>query len=319
MCGARSEPVVDHQLEGPREQEVADQEAGEARPRSDARPPCRGEAASRRPHRPCSNVAVWMNSTAAASFQARVVAGAASPAPGGGDGQQRPQPLTAGGDQVIGQGRNHRHRAVQPFGNQRIHAGHIDLGQTHQGLNRTLGGVDYGLDCIQRLWLLVLSARVGPGICDGRPTAIVARDNGGGIGQGQGKHKARCTVATDQAPSQAQISDDQVLGGRVKLRQWRQGYRSGLDAALLAAACDSTAGQRVLDAGCGVGGALIAAAARRPESRFTGVERDPDARALAAENVALNGLGERVEIVAGDVGQGFRALGLTVFDAAMAR
>jgi len=122
----------------------------------------------------------------------------------------------------------------------------------------------------------------------------------------------------DQPPSKSQISNDQVLGGRVTLRQGVRGYRSGLDAALLAAACDSGAGQRVLEAGCGVGGALLAAAVRRPQCPFVGVERDADARALAAENVGLNGLGERVGIVAGDVGQGFRALGLEPFDAVMA-
>jgi tRNA1(Val) A37 N6-methylase TrmN6 len=86
----------------------------------------------------------------------------------------------------------------------------------------------------------------------------------------------------------------------------------------LAAVCDSAPGQRMLEAGCGVGGALLAAAVRRPESRFTGVERDADARALAAENVTLNGLGDRVDIVAGNIDQGFRGLGLTVFDAVMA-
>ena len=123
---------------------------------------------------------------------------------------------------------------------------------------------------------------------------------------------------SDQPPSKARITDDQVLGGRVALRQRDQGYRSGLDAALLAAACDSGPGQRVIEAGCGVGGALLAAAARRPGSRFVGVERDPGARALAAENVALNGLGERVEIIEGDIDQGFRVLGLDVFDAVMA-
>ena len=123
---------------------------------------------------------------------------------------------------------------------------------------------------------------------------------------------------TDQPPSKARITDDQVLGGRVALRQRDQGYRSGLDAALLAAACDSGPGQRVIEAGCGVGGALLAAAVRRPGSRFVGVERDPDARALAVENVALNGLGARVEIVDGDIDRGFRALGLEVFDAVMA-
>ena len=74
----------------------------------------------------------------------------------------------------------------------------------------------------------------------------------------------------------------------------------------------------MLEAGCGVGGALLAAAVRRPQCRFIGVERDPVALALAAENIALNGLGERVEALAGDVEAGFRALGLTVFDAAIA-
>jgi tRNA1(Val) A37 N6-methylase TrmN6 len=123
---------------------------------------------------------------------------------------------------------------------------------------------------------------------------------------------------TDQPPSESQITVNQVLGGRVMLRQRGHGYRSGLDAALLAAACDSGAGQRVLDAGCGVGGALLAAAARRPKSRFVGVERDPEVLALAAENIALNRLGDRVEVVAGDIDQGFRALDLPVFDMAMA-
>ena len=51
--------------------------------------------------------------------------------------------------------------------------------------------------------------------------------------------------------------------------------RADLDAALLAAACDAQTGQRVIEAGCGAGGALLAAAARRPGAKFTGVERDP--------------------------------------------
>ena len=74
----------------------------------------------------------------------------------------------------------------------------------------------------------------------------------------------------------------------------------------------------MIEAGCGVGGALLAAAARRSESRFIGVERDPDAQALALENIVLNGLGDRVEAVSGDIGQEFRALGLEPFDAALA-
>lgn len=90
-----------------------------------------------------------------------------------------------------------------------------------------------------------------------------------------------------------------------------------MDAALLAAACDAGPGDRVIEAGCGVGGALLAAATRRPTSRFHGLERDSDAAELARDNVALNGLADRVEIVTGDVQAGFRTLGLPVFDAAI--
>ena len=61
-----------------------------------------------------------------------------------------------------------------------------------------------------------------------------------------------------------------------------------------------------------------AAAVRRPGARFTGVERDPKALALAPENLALNALEDRVEVVAGDVAVRFSGLGLRVFDAAMA-
>ncbi|WP_419254784.1 tRNA1(Val) (adenine(37)-N6)-methyltransferase [Caulobacter sp. ErkDOM-YI] len=112
-----------------------------------------------------------------------------------------------------------------------------------------------------------------------------------------------------------QLTEDSVLNGRVRLRQKVGGYRAGLDAALLAAACDALSSDRVLEAGCGVGGALLAAATRRPGARFHGVERDPDAAALARENVALNELADRVEISTGDIEVGFRALGLPVFDA----
>lgn len=113
------------------------------------------------------------------------------------------------------------------------------------------------------------------------------------------------------------VTEDAVLDGRVRLRQPVAGYRAGMDAALLAAACDAKAGERVIEAGCGVGGALLAAAARRPDARFVGLERDPVAVDLARGNAARNDLQDRVEIVGGDVQRGFRALDLPVFDAVM--
>ena len=115
------------------------------------------------------------------------------------------------------------------------------------------------------------------------------------------------------AAEPSETTTDAMLGGRLRLRQPKLGYRAGLDAGLLAAAVEAAAGERLLEAGCGVGGALLQAALRAPEARFTGVERDPAMLALARENAAAVA---NAEAVGGDVDAGFRALGLDPFDAA---
>jgi tRNA1Val (adenine37-N6)-methyltransferase len=95
-------------------------------------------------------------------------------------------------------------------------------------------------------------------------------------------------------------TEDTLLGGRVRLRQPREGaLRAGLDAVLLAAAVPAKAGQRVLEAGCGSGAAMLCLAARVPGLRLLAVERDPALARLAAENAALNGVA--AEVITGDV------------------
>ena len=134
-------------------------------------------------------------------------------------------------------------------------------------------------------------------------------------------------MASDPAPPegalQSSFTEDRLLGGRVILRQPREGYRAGMDAALLAAAVDADPGERVLEAGCGAGAALFQAAARRPQASFVGVERDLSVLPLAEQNVALNGATGRVAVRAGDVGRGFAGQGFlkpgeTPFDVAFA-
>jgi tRNA1(Val) A37 N6-methylase TrmN6 len=121
-----------------------------------------------------------------------------------------------------------------------------------------------------------------------------------------------------QAHADAETSHDGFLGGRLLLRQPKKGYRAGMDAALLAAACNAEPGQSVIEAGCGAGAALLSAALRRPQSRFTGIERDPAALALARANITANALDDRVDVIAGDVSQKPSSLGLNPFDAALA-
>jgi tRNA1(Val) A37 N6-methylase TrmN6 len=112
--------------------------------------------------------------------------------------------------------------------------------------------------------------------------------------------------------------ESRALGGRLSLLQPQNGYRAGMDAALLAAALDLKMGERALEAGCGVGAALLQAASRAPEAIFQGVERDAAALDLARRNIVLNDMDRRVAAMAGDVELPFRALGLAPFDLAFA-
>lgn len=114
--------------------------------------------------------------------------------------------------------------------------------------------------------------------------------------------------------SSTPAAENSLLNGRVRLLQAADGYRVGMDAALLAAAVPAGSGDRVLEAGCGAGGVLVQIAARRPGVALTGVERDADAADLATRNAALNGLGERMEAIRGDVARGFAALDRPRFD-----
>ena len=94
------------------------------------------------------------------------------------------------------------------------------------------------------------------------------------------------------------VQTDSFLDGRLVLRQPVTGYRAGADAILLAAAVSE--GERLMEAGCGVGAALLAVARRYPNAMLIGIEREPALAALARENVVANDAGDRVEIVEGD-------------------
>jgi tRNA1(Val) A37 N6-methylase TrmN6 len=105
----------------------------------------------------------------------------------------------------------------------------------------------------------------------------------------------------------SELTEDAVLGGRLRLRQPRRGHRVGHDAILLAAACPAQAGDGVVDLGAGVGAAGLALAARIPGTTVTLVEVDARLAALAGENVQINGLKERVRAIMLDVAAPSRA------------
>ena len=93
---------------------------------------------------------------------------------------------------------------------------------------------------------------------------------------------------------------DAFLGGKIRLFQLEDGYRAGMDAAVLVAALGLKPGQRAMEFGCGAGAALLGAAALFEDVELVGVELDPRAAGLAQENVTLNGVEGRVRVAEGD-------------------
>lgn len=88
-----------------------------------------------------------------------------------------------------------------------------------------------------------------------------------------------------------ELTEDRLLGGKVRLRQSRDGYRAAIDPVLLAAALSPRPGERVLDLGTGTGAAALCLMARVEDLSVVGLEIDADTAALARENAALNGRG----------------------------
>lgn len=99
------------------------------------------------------------------------------------------------------------------------------------------------------------------------------------------------------------VSEDALLGGRIRIRQPVKGLRAGLDALLLAQAVPIVAGAdlSLLDAGAGSGVVGIAVAATVPGVHVTALDIDPELTALSLENAALNGIAGRFRAVTADL------------------
>jgi len=82
------------------------------------------------------------------------------------------------------------------------------------------------------------------------------------------------------APS---VTEDRLLGGRIRLRQPSEGYRAAVDPVFLAAAVAAEPHQLVLDVGCGPGAAMLCLAARAPLCRVVGLEMQRELVRLAGE------------------------------------
>ena len=88
----------------------------------------------------------------------------------------------------------------------------------------------------------------------------------------------------------ADLTQDRFLGGRLSIEQPGSGYRAGVDPVLLAASVAARAGDAVLDLGCGVGTAALCLGARVQGVALAGLEQQADYAELARRNAAANAI-----------------------------
>jgi tRNA1(Val) A37 N6-methylase TrmN6 len=93
------------------------------------------------------------------------------------------------------------------------------------------------------------------------------------------------------------------LSGDFRILQRLDGHRWSLDDLLTAwiAARARPQATRVCDLGCGIGTVLLFLAWRFPEATLLGVEAQAESAALARRSIAWNSVGERVQLVNGDL------------------
>ena len=92
---------------------------------------------------------------------------------------------------------------------------------------------------------------------------------------------------------------DDFLGGLIKLRQPKIGYRATSDAVMVAAAVPAKEGETILDVGCASGIVGLCIGARVPNLSITGVEIQSELAELACQNAALNG--QNLTVIKADI------------------
>jgi tRNA1(Val) A37 N6-methylase TrmN6 len=95
-------------------------------------------------------------------------------------------------------------------------------------------------------------------------------------------------------PGSEPLTEDHLLGGRVRLAQPSEGFRAAIDPVLLAAFVPARPGETVLEGGCGSGAAFLCLAARVPDLAVEAIEQDAPLAALARINAARNAVEARV-------------------------
>lgn len=98
-----------------------------------------------------------------------------------------------------------------------------------------------------------------------------------------------------------QFVPDTFFNGRISVKQDQKGYRFSIDAVLLADFSEIKPHSTIVDLGTGCGILPLILAHRNPDTRFWGVEIQPDLADMAMENVIENKMEKRIQILCSDM------------------
>ena len=99
------------------------------------------------------------------------------------------------------------------------------------------------------------------------------------------------------------MQEEEWIWPGVRYRHAPGAFPLNTDAFALAGFAAPPPGGHIADLGCGCGVIGLLLAGRLPDARFTGVELQPSAAKMAAENAARNGMSQRFSVVEGDLRQ----------------
>lgn len=108
------------------------------------------------------------------------------------------------------------------------------------------------------------------------------------------------------------IDDLQCKG--LRLIQKKDGFCFGVDAVILANFADIKKNARVIDLGTGTGIIPVLIAGKTEAKSIVGLEIQEPMAEMARRSVELNGLGDRVKVVCGDIKSSVELFGLSNFD-----
>lgn len=97
------------------------------------------------------------------------------------------------------------------------------------------------------------------------------------------------------------LTSDSFFDGRLRIRQFCDGYRFSIDAVILAHHVRPHRGETLLELGAGCGVVSLIVAFRHPEVFTVGVEIQPELARLARENVTANNMQDRIRIMCADL------------------